>query len=87
MSKRLRWPLAVLAAFSLAAAACGGDDDDDSGDDAATTEAPDTGDDTAATTAPDDGDDMGDAGPIWVLLPDSASSPRWEADDRPAVRQ
>ena len=21
--------------------------------------------------------------PIWVLLPDSASSPRWETDDRP----
>jgi D-xylose transport system substrate-binding protein len=29
----------------------------------------------------DDGGGGGD-GPIWVLLPDSATSPRWEADDR-----
>ena len=41
----------------------------------------------AAACGDDDGDgggggDAGDAGPIWVLLPDSASSPRWEADDR-----
>ena len=24
----------------------------------------------------------GGDGPIWVLLPDSATSPRWESDDR-----
>ena len=29
----------------------------------------------------DDGGGGGD-GPIWVLLPDSATSPRWESDDR-----
>ncbi|HET9508710.1 MAG TPA: substrate-binding domain-containing protein, partial [Gaiellaceae bacterium] len=73
---RRRWLLLALAvlvaAFSVAAAGCGGDDDDE--------EAGATG-DTAATT--DAGDGGGDAeGSIWVLLPDSASSDRWEKDDR-----
>lgn len=42
------------------------------------------GDDDEGTTDEPDTDepDAGDAGSIWVLLPDSASSPRWEADDR-----
>ena len=66
--------LLVLLAFALAttAAACGGDDDDDEA--AADTTAADTsGDDTGAAAAD---------GSIWVLLPDSASSDRWEKDDR-----
>ncbi|HEU6444368.1 MAG TPA: substrate-binding domain-containing protein [Gaiellaceae bacterium] len=29
-----------------------------------------------------DDDEGGGDGPIWVLLPDSATSPRWESDDR-----
>lgn len=63
----------LVAAFALVGAGCGGDDD---------------GDDEAADTAPAgdtgaDGDGEGDVeGSIWVLLPDSASSARWEADDR-----
>jgi D-xylose transport system substrate-binding protein len=48
------------------AAGCGGDDDDD-------------GDNGAATEA--EGEAAGE-GSIWVLLPDSATSPRWESDDR-----
>ncbi|HET9545150.1 MAG TPA: substrate-binding domain-containing protein [Gaiellaceae bacterium] len=59
--------LALIFALGAVAAGCGGDDDD--------------GDDTAATEAEGDGEAAGE-GSIWVLLPDSASSPRWESDDR-----
>ena len=40
----------------------------------------------AATTEEASGDAACDK-PIWVLLPDSASSPRWETDDRPYFDQ
>ena len=66
-----RWRLvALLAVFALAAVAagCGGDDESASG----------TGTGTAAGTGGGACDK-----PIWVLLPDSATSPRWESDDRP----
>jgi D-xylose transport system substrate-binding protein len=58
----------ILAlAFALAAVAAGCGGDDEEG----------AGDgDTAAATG------GGGEGSIWVLLPDSASSPRWESDDR-----
>ena len=59
--------LALVTALSLGVAGCGGDDDDG-----------DAGGDTAAT----DGGGGGGEGSIWVLLPDSASSSRWETDDR-----
>ena len=59
----------LVAALALVAAGCGGDDDEG--------EATDTGGGEAA--AGGGGCDK----PIWVLLPDSASSPRWETDDRP----
>jgi D-xylose transport system substrate-binding protein len=36
----------------------------------------------AAGCGGDDGGSGGGDGPIWVLLPDSATSPRWESDDR-----
>jgi D-xylose transport system substrate-binding protein len=72
-SKRSRagWRLvALLAVFALAAVAagCGGDDESAGG----------TGTGTAAGTGGGTCDK-----PIWVLLPDSATSPRWESDDRP----
>ena len=87
LKRNLRLLLAVLAAFALLAAACG--DDDDSGDGTATddTEATDT-EETETTEATDDteaegdGEAMGGEGSIWVLLPDSATSPRWESLDR-----
>jgi D-xylose transport system substrate-binding protein len=66
-----RWRVvALLAVFALAAiaAGCGGGDESASG----------TGTGTAAATGGGACDK-----PIWVLLPDSASSPRWETDDRP----
>jgi D-xylose transport system substrate-binding protein len=58
--------LLVLAVAVLALAAAGCGGDDDEG---------------AGDTAAADGDGGGE-GSIWVLLPDSASSPRWESDDR-----
>jgi D-xylose transport system substrate-binding protein len=59
--------LALIFALASVAAGCGGDDDDEAGGD--------TG------AAAGDGGDGGE-GSIWVLLPDSATSPRWESDDR-----
>jgi D-xylose transport system substrate-binding protein len=65
---RLLWLLvfAVAAVLALGAVGCGGDDEGGGGDGTAT-----EGDGAA-----------GGEGSIWVLLPDSATSPRWEADDR-----
>jgi D-xylose transport system substrate-binding protein len=62
----------LIALLALTAVSCGGDDDDEaSGDTAAA-----TGDEG------DTGTGGGGEGSIWVLLPDSASSDRWEQDDR-----
>jgi D-xylose transport system substrate-binding protein len=78
MRKRTRSIVIGIAAFSLIAAACGDDDDDGGSDD---TSAPAT---EAAEAADDGGSDdaAGGEGSIWVLLPDSATSDRWEKDDR-----
>jgi D-xylose transport system substrate-binding protein len=65
--------LLILAALALGllaftAAGCGGDDDDE-----------------AATDTGGGGEAAGGGAcdkSIWVLLPDSATSPRWETDDR-----
>jgi D-xylose transport system substrate-binding protein len=58
----------LIALLAFTAAGCGGDDDDEE-----------AGGDTAAATGEEGG---GAEGSIWVLLPDSASSDRWEQDDR-----
>jgi D-xylose transport system substrate-binding protein len=63
--------LALVFALAAVAAGCGGDDDDESSNG-----------DTGAAAGDGDGDGACDKS-IWVLLPDSASSPRWETDDRP----
>ena len=77
-SKRGRWllglVLTLVAALALVASGCGGDDDDE------------TSADTTATGAASDGGGGCDKS-IWVLLPDSATSPRWESDDRPYLDQ
>ena len=62
--------LALVFALAAVAAGCGGDDES-----AAATR-------RAATDTGGGGGGACDR-PIWVLLPDSASSPRWESDDRP----
>ena len=59
--------LVLVFALASVAAGCGGDDDDEGGD--------------TGAAAGDDGGGGGE-GSIWVLLPDSATSPRWESDDR-----
>jgi D-xylose transport system substrate-binding protein len=61
--------LALVTGLALVAAGCGGDDDDEGGDTG--------GGDTGAAAGGGTCDK-----PVWVLLPDSASSPRWETDDR-----
>ena len=78
MSKRFLWLIAMLSVFSLLAAACG-DDDDDDGSETGTETAEETtgGEDTEGDAAA-----AGGEGSIWVLLPDSATSDRWEKDDR-----
>ncbi len=78
--RRSWWALLVVlvGALAFAAAGCGGDDE--SGGEAAPPPA-DTG-AAASTGAVATGGGACDKS-IWVLLPDSASSPRWETDDRP----
>ncbi len=92
--KRLLRLLALMAALTLVAAACGGSDDaatdsgssdagsEDSGsDDADDADSDDAGSDDADAGS-DDADAVAAGGKIAVLLPDSASSARWENDDR-----
>jgi D-xylose transport system substrate-binding protein len=62
--------LVFVAALAVLAAGCGGDDDDDG---AANTGAADTGAAAGGGTCDKS---------VWVLLPDSTTSPRWETDDR-----
>ena len=64
-----RWRLVVMIltlVLALATVAAGCGGDDEEG-----------GGDTGAAA-----EDGGGEGSIWVLLPDSATSPRWESDDR-----
>ena len=64
-SKKLKWLMAVLLAFSLVAAACGDDGDTDAGGDDAGDDADAGGDDAAGDDADDmdtDDDDAGDDG-------------------------
>lgn len=76
--------LMLLLALVVVATACSSSDDADSSADEGSdaTDTTEQADDTA-----DEGDNSGDTatagdGSIWVLLPDSASSARWETDDR-----
>jgi D-xylose transport system substrate-binding protein len=65
--------LGLLLAFLFVVAACG----DDSGDDSSSSDTTGGGSEAAGDCATADSS-------IWVLLPDSASSDRWETQDRPA---
>ena len=65
--------LMLIAVLALVAAACSSDDESSDTTAASTDET--TTDETTTTVAED-------LGSIWVLLPDSASSARWETDDR-----
>ena len=72
MKKRVRLVFGLALTLSLLGVAGCGDDD---------------GDDTGTDTGTDTGDGGGGEGPIWVLLPDTASSERWENDDRRYFQQ
>jgi len=69
MGKRYHLAAAGAAAAALLLSACGGDDATETGTDSTS----DTGGDAEA------------AGSVGVILPDSATSPRWEANDRPLL--
>ena len=77
MQKRVKGGVVLLAALSLLAAACGSDDED--GGSSATT-AP-----ASETTAGEDGGGESAGGKVGFILPDSASSARWESFDRPLI--
>jgi D-xylose transport system substrate-binding protein len=76
-------PFILLIILALIVVACGGGAADEGGQEQpAATEAPD---ETAAETEAEEPTEETAAeteGSIWVLLPDSASSARWETDDR-----
>ncbi len=74
MQKRVKSGIVLLGALSLLAAACG--DDSDDGGSSATTEA-------ASDTTAAGGESAG--GKVGFILPDSASSVRWESFDRPLI--
>jgi D-xylose transport system substrate-binding protein len=79
--------LAMMLALVLVVAACSSDSDDDTTTTTASGEATETTvaaatETTVAAATETTVASGGEAGPIWVLLPDSASSPRWETDDR-----
>ena len=71
MHRTIRSILVVIAVFGLVAAACSSDDN---------------GGGTTSTTGGTTGS-ASTGGPIWVLLPDTASSDRWEGDDLPLFTQ
>lgn len=77
MKTRTRKVVGIVAALAFVAGACGSDDDEGSD----TTEAP--AEDEAAAGGDEATDDAAadGEGSIWVLLPDTATSDRWEKDD------
>ena len=83
MSKRLIWLLTLLAIASLALAACGGDTAPAEETGGEETGAETSGEEAAEEAMEEEMEEEAMAeGSIWVLLPDSASSARWETDDR-----
>ena len=76
MRKSTRAVVGLVGALALLTAACGSDDDSGSSDTTATTEA------TGSTEAAGGDATANEGGSIWVLLPDTATSDRWEKDDR-----
>jgi D-xylose transport system substrate-binding protein len=78
MKKRFKSGIVLLGALSLVAAACGGDDEDT---------APATTGGGAATTTPATDGGSTEGGKVGFILPDSASSARWETFDRPLIEQ
>lgn len=86
MKTTTRQVVGIAAALAFVAGACGSSDDaaSDTSDAPAADDTGDTTAETGDTTADAGGDDAaaGGEGSIWVLLPDSATSDRWETADR-----
>jgi len=80
MRKSARAVVGLVSALALLTAACGSDDDDGGTSDTEATEG-------TEAAGGDDGESAGGEGSIWVLLPDSATSDRWEKDDRRFFQQ
>ncbi len=93
MKKSWRAFLAIVAALALTAAACSSDDDDvadaETEEESAAADNDDAGSDDRSdeTDSGDDADAGSDDGTnkVGFILPDSASSARWEAFDRPLI--
>ena len=73
MHKRSSWAVASVAAAALLLAGCGSDD-------------PGTGTDPTTSASSGSGSAPAAGGSVGVILPDSATSPRWEANDRPLLQ-
>lgn len=82
MRKSTRAMVGLVSALALVTAACGSDDDDNGSTDDTTAETETTETESTDASGGDDGEAAGGEGSIWVLLPDSATSDRWEKDDR-----
>ncbi len=78
MKKSTRRAVCIVGALALLTAACGSDDDGGSSNDGTT--APAGTDAPAGTEAESSG-----GGKVGFILPDSASSDRWESFDRPLI--
>src|SRR6187431_3475551 len=85
MKKSTRRAACIVGALVLVTAACGSDDDSSS-DTPEGTEAPAGSDAPAGTEAPAGTDaPAAGGGKVGFILPDSASSVRWESFDRPLI--
>ena len=80
MRNRLKKGVVLVAALSMVAAACGGDDDDSGSSEETTEES------TEETTEESSEETAAAGGKAGFILPDSASSARWEAFDRPLIQ-
>ncbi len=80
MNRTLKRMAVGACAMSLVLAACGSDEADTGAEESTDEEAT----DEEAEESTDEGAEASGDGLIAVLLPDSASSDRWETDDRPA---
>lgn len=79
--KKLRWFVLLGLILSLVLVACGGGDTEEPSEEPAATEEAATEETTTEETTTEETMEEVE-GSIWVLLPDSASSARWETDDR-----
>jgi len=76
------WPILIMAILFVSILAACRDDATEQVQEAVTPVATETADAALAVATPEEVETVEEEGSIWVLLPDSASSARWETDDR-----